>query len=206
MLELALYWGIAFICLATLITILNNWKEGNYASALCNNTGLAGLFLYFGGFYAAEKWMRIDSFDINQQLAIVIPLLMILGYKWHENKLPLGERILVTLIEGFESILNYLANTLSFLRVAAFSLNHAALAIAVFTLANMIGSPGDWLILGNLFIVIVESAIVTIQILRLEYYEGFSRSEAMGEFLYPCGKDLVRIGVQGKLAQNYKKT
>ncbi len=177
MLKLALYWGMAFICLATLITILNNWKEGNYASAIFNNTGLAGLFLYFGGFYAAEKWMIIDSFDINQQLAIVIPLLMILGYKWQQNKLPLGERILVTLIEGFESILNYLANTLSFLRVAAFSLNHAALAIAVFTLANMIGNPGDWImiILGNLFIVIVEGGIVTIQVLRLEYYEGFSR-------------------------------
>jgi len=177
MLELALYWGMTFIFLATLITILNHWKEGNYANAFCNNTGLAGLFLYFGGFYAAEKWMTTDSFDINQQLAIFIPLLMILGYKWQQNKLPLGERILVTLIEGFESIINYLANTLSFLRVAAFSLNHAALAIAVFTLANMIGSPGDWLmiILGNLFIVIVEGAIVTIQVLRLEYYEGFSR-------------------------------
>jgi V/A-type H+-transporting ATPase subunit I len=177
MLKLALYWGMAFICLATLITILNHWQERNYANALFNNTGFAGLFLYFGGFYAVEKWMTTDSFDINQQLAIFIPLLMILGYKWQKNKLPLGERILVTLIEGFESILNYLANTLSFLRVAAFSLNHAALAIAVFTLANMIGNPGNWLmiILGNLFIVIVEGAIVTIQVLRLEYYEGFSR-------------------------------
>ena len=30
-------------------------------------------------------------------------------------------------------------------------------------------------IFGNLFILVLEGAIVTIQALRLEYYEGFSR-------------------------------
>ncbi|RKZ50558.1 MAG: hypothetical protein DRR16_17315 [Candidatus Parabeggiatoa sp. nov. 3] len=196
MLLIALYWGIGFILLATLITVINRWREGDYASALFNNTGLAGILLYLGGFYAIQKWMATNTFDTDQQLALLLPLMIILGYKWHENKMPFIERLLVTLIEGLESVINYLANTLSFLRVAAFSLNHAALAIAVFTLANMIGSPSDWLIsqigessanvigtianglviiLGNLFIVILEGAIVTIQVLRLEYYEGFSR-------------------------------
>lgn len=177
MLMVALYWGIGFILLATLITLINRWREGDYAAALLNNTGMTGILLYIGGFYAIQRWMATDTFETDQQLAVLLPLLLILGYKWHENKLPFLERILVTLIEGFESLINYLANTLSFLRVAAFSLNHAALAIAVFTLANMMESPADWLviILGNLFIVILEGAIVTIQVLRLEYYEGFSR-------------------------------
>lgn len=177
MLTIALYWGIGFILLATLITIINRWQEGDYKAAIFNNTGIMGIFLYLGGFYAAYQWMTKDIFELDQQLAIFIPLIIILSYKWHENKLSFGERLLVTLIEGLESIINYLANTLSFLRVAAFSLNHAALAIAVFTLANMMGTPADWLviILGNLFIVILEGAIVTIQVLRLEYYEGFSR-------------------------------
>ncbi len=177
MLMVALYWGIGFILLATLLTIINRWREGEYAAALFNNTGVMGLFLYLGGFYAIQQWMTTDVFEIDQQLAVLLPLLFILSYKWYENKLAFGERFLVTLIEGLESIINYLANTLSFLRVAAFSLNHAALAIAVFTLANMMGTPADWLviILGNLFIVILEGAIVTIQVLRLEYYEGFSR-------------------------------
>lgn len=177
MLKLALYWGMGFILLATIITIFNRWQEGEYAAALFNSTGIVGILLYLGGYYAIEKWMRLDVFEIDQQLAIWLPLITILAYKWHENKMPFGERFLVTLIEGFEALLNYLANTLSFLRVAAFSLNHAALAIAVFTLANMMSSPADWLIiiLGNLFIVGLEGAIVTIQVLRLEYYEGFSR-------------------------------
>ena len=177
MLTIALYWGMGFILMALFITIVNRWRERNYAAALFNHTGVAGVLLYLGGFYAISQWMTIDTFDTNQQLAVLLPLLVILGYKWYENRLPLAERILVTLIEGLESIVNYLANTLSFLRVAAFSLNHAALAIAVLTLANMVGTPADWLviILGNLFIVVLEGAIVTIQVLRLEYYEGFSR-------------------------------
>ena len=71
----------------------------------------------------------------------------------------------------------YLSGTLSFLRVAAFSLNHVALAIAVLTLAQMMDKTGHWftIVLGNLFSLGLEGAIVAIQVLRLEYYEGFSR-------------------------------
>ena len=73
--------------------------------------------------------------------------------------------------------MNYVSGTLSYLRLAAFSLNHVALAIAVFTLANMLETTGYivTVILGNVFILVLEGAIVMIQALRLEYYEGFSR-------------------------------
>ena len=70
-----------------------------------------------------------------------------------------------------------MSGTLSFLRVAAFSLNHIALAAAVFAIAGMLGSVGHGItvVLGNIFIIVLEGAIVAIQCLRLEYYEGFSR-------------------------------
>ena len=105
-------------------------------------------------------------------------LLTLFGYKLVEIEAPTGERLLVALIETFETITGYVSNTLSFLRVAAFSLNHVALAIAVFTLVEMMNSAGGRLLMvvfGNIFILILEGAIVTIQALRLEYYEGFSR-------------------------------
>lgn len=177
MLTVALYWGIGFILVMTLIKVINNWREGHHGEAVFNSNGLAGIFLYLGGFLAIKNWMTTGEFNQTQQLAIVLPLLVILSFKWYENKLPIGERILVTLIEGFETIINYLANTLSFLRIAAFSLNHVALAITVFTLAEMMGDVGYWVmaVIGNLIIIVLEGAIVTIQVLRLEYYEGFSR-------------------------------
>ncbi|MBU1664485.1 MAG: ATPase, partial [Gammaproteobacteria bacterium] len=76
-----------------------------------------------------------------------------------------------------ETGINLFANTLSFMRVAAFSLNHVALALAVFTIANGLGTTGHWLtlFLGNVVIIVLEGGIVAIQALRLMYYEGFSR-------------------------------
>jgi V/A-type H+-transporting ATPase subunit I len=102
---------------------------------------------------------------------------VIAAFKWLEGKAGIGERILVTAIETLETGINLFANTLSFMRVAAFSLNHVALALAVFTLASGLDVTGHWLtiVLGNIVIIVLEGGIVAIQALRLMYYEGFSR-------------------------------
>ncbi len=177
MLTLALYWGIGFILIAAALTIRNRLAEGRVPDALCDAKGLAGMLFYLGLVFGAYRRVAHGRFGLGEALLIAVPLGAILGYKWHENRIPLGEKLLVVLIEGFEAIMAYVANTLSFLRVAAFSLNHVALAIAVFTLANMMGRTGYWItvVLGNIFILVVEGGIVAIQVLRLEYYEGFSR-------------------------------
>ena len=96
---------------------------------------------------------------------------------WRESGSSGGERLLVVLIEVLETLMGYFSNTLSFLRVAAFSLNHAALAFAVITVAGLMDVAGHWitLMLGNLVILVLEGGIVLIQVLRLEYYEGFVR-------------------------------
>ena len=177
MLKMGLYWGIGFIYLAGLLRIYNTITEGRIRQALFDNKGIAGLLLYSGGIFAGFRWLGEGVFGLTETLALLVPLSVIMFYKWRKLESPLGERALVVSVEGFESIMNYLANTLSFLRVAAFSLNHVALAVAVFTLASMMDTTGHWItvVLGNLFIIVVEGAIVTIQVLRLEYYELFSR-------------------------------
>lgn len=177
MLMLALYWGIGFILVATALTIRNRLVEGQVLEALFDGKGLAGMLFYLGVLFGAYQRLAHGRLGWLEILLVVVPLGAILGYKWYENRVPVGERILVVLIEGFETIMAYMANTLSFLRVAAFSLNHVALAIAVFTLANMMGQTGHWItvVLGNIFVLVMEGAIVAIQVLRLEYYEGFSR-------------------------------
>jgi V/A-type H+-transporting ATPase subunit I len=176
MLSIALYWGVGFILVATGLTVVNRINDGDLLGALLDGKGLAGLLFYAGGIYAL--WAAFHGeFGALEMAALTIPMAAILAYKWHEHHGPLGERILVVLIEGFETVMGYFANTLSFLRVAAFSLNHVALFLAVFTIANMLGTAGHWItvIIGNLFVLVLEGAIVAIQVLRLEYYEGFSR-------------------------------
>ncbi|HSD60609.1 MAG TPA: V-type ATPase 116kDa subunit family protein, partial [Burkholderiales bacterium] len=176
MLTVALYWGIGFILVATALTIINRINDGDVAAALLDGKGLAGLLFYAGAIYALWEAFR-GHFGPLELAALTVPMAAILGYKWHEYRGPLGERALVVLIEGFETVMGYFANTLSFLRVAAFSLNHVALFLAVFTIANMLGATGHGItvVIGNVFVLVLEGAIVAIQVLRLEYYEGFSR-------------------------------
>ncbi len=80
--------------------------------------------------------------------------------------------------ELFEVLLSYFSNTLSFVRIGAFAVSHAAMMEVVLMLAGAEngGSP-NWIVvvLGNLFVCGMEGLIVGIQVLRLEYYEFFSR-------------------------------
>jgi V/A-type H+-transporting ATPase subunit I len=183
MLNVALFWGMGFIVLATALTVRNRLVERDYRQALLDSKGLAGLLFYLGMIFALFRGLGLiyggirGEFGLTEQLAVALPLAAVLAYKWSHLHGPLGEKVLVVVIEGFETVMSYVSNTLSFLRVAAFSLNHVALAIAVFTLAGMMDTAGHWItvVLGNVFILVLEGAIVAIQVLRLEYYEGFSR-------------------------------
>ncbi len=177
MLTLALYWGIGFILLAISLTVRNRLAEGRYKEALLDGRGLVGMVFYLGLLFAAYRLTAGAGFGLLEKAAVFLPLAVIMGYQWHENRVPLSEKFLVVAIEGFETVMSYISNTLSFLRVAAFSLNHVALSIAIFTMAKMMATTGHWItiVLGNVFILVMEGGIVAIQVLRLEYYEGFSR-------------------------------
>lgn len=85
-------------------------------------------------------------------------------------------------IEGgfnlIETILSLLSNTISFIRVGAFALNHVGLFLAFTTMANMVNHRAMGLailVLGNIIIIGLEGLIVLIQGLRLEYYELFGK-------------------------------
>ncbi|MPN60483.1 hypothetical protein SDC9_208211 [bioreactor metagenome] len=77
----------------------------------------------------------------------------------------------------FETLLSYATQTISFLRIGAFALNHAGMMLTVFLIASMTsGSPAVIIrILGNVLVIGLEGLIVGIQVLRLEFYELFSR-------------------------------
>ena len=79
--------------------------------------------------------------------------------------------------EIFETLLSYFSNTLSFVRIGAFAVSHAAMMEVVLMLAGAESGSPNWIVvvLGNLFVCGMEGLIVGIQVLRLEYYEMFSR-------------------------------
>jgi V/A-type H+-transporting ATPase subunit I len=177
MLNVALLWGILFVVLCNSLNIINQLIRGIWQDALLNNNSVTTLTLYLGLVAAGYQLFVYQTITMVTVMLIVMSLLLFTGYKWYVSSGSNIEKTMIALVESFEVIMGLISNTLSFLRVAAFSLNHVALALAVLALANMLDTTGHWLMVigGNLFILILEGAIVTIQALRLEYFEGFSR-------------------------------
>jgi V/A-type H+-transporting ATPase subunit I len=87
------------------------------------------------------------------------------------------------IVEILEIFSGYLANTLSFMRVAGLGIAHVSLVIAFFSIADMLSGPsgsytiGSYLVLvaGNVLIILLEGLSAGIQSLRLNYYEFFSK-------------------------------
>ena len=177
MLTLAVSFGVGFIILTLLVNARNKFIAGHVEEALFDSTGLAGLLFYLGAVGGVVSLAGGADLATPSWLLAGLGIITVAVFKWIETRAGIGERVLVTSIETLETGINLFANTLSFMRVAAFSLNHVALALAVFTLANGMGTAGHWLtiVLGNVVIIVLEGGIVAIQALRLMYYEGFSR-------------------------------
>lgn len=79
--------------------------------------------------------------------------------------------------ELFETMLSYFSNTLSYVRIGAFAVSHAAIMEVVLMLSGAQDGSPNWIgvIIGNIVVCGLEGLIVGIQVLRLEYYEMFSR-------------------------------
>jgi V/A-type H+-transporting ATPase subunit I len=177
MLALAVASGVGFISVTLLINIYNRLSAGQWADALLDGGGLMGLVLYLAALSGLRGAMTGTGFGMTNGLvasAALAAMAVGLGLKSGGS---MGERLVVALVETMETAINLFANTLSFLRVAAFSLNHVALTLAVFTIAAGLATAGHGIaiVLGNVVIVVLEGGIVAIQALRLMYYEGFSR-------------------------------
>lgn len=177
MLSIALGWGVVFLTVACLLAIYNRIVVKNWSGALFGHHGVFNLIFYLSLIGGSLQVAQGDAFGLLPTLLIVASLIALAVQSWRHQEASVGEKILVVFIETLETIIGYVSNTLSFLRVAAFSLNHVALSIAVFTLAGMMGTFGHLVtvILGNVFVLVLEGGIVMIQVMRLQYYEGFSR-------------------------------
>jgi V/A-type H+-transporting ATPase subunit I len=105
-----------------------------------------------------------------------------LGLVWYGvGSFLVHRRILGTLAAVghlLESGLQILVNTLSFARVGAFALAHAALSDAIVTMARVPDSALAGLLIlvvGNAVVIALEGLVVSIQTTRLVLFEFFNR-------------------------------
>ena len=93
-----------------------------------------------------------------------------------------GTSLLQAGIELFDALVRLASNLVSFTRLAAFGLMHAALGAVVFEATRSLwggiaGSVAAVLVFvaGNALAFALETLVTGVQALRLEYYELFSR-------------------------------
>jgi V/A-type H+-transporting ATPase subunit I len=182
--------GVAFLSLGICFKIENSARRGEWGEAFFSPEGLIGLVFYWLAVGQTVVLMGGDPADaIDKQLFTVImsTLFVIMIFGNGVSKLLLhGEKVddggIVHVFSVFHAMLNFLSNTASFVRLAAFALNHAGLCGAVFMLSEMVEhAPGGKIyhaivmIIGQLIVIGLEGLIVFIQTLRLEYYEFFGK-------------------------------
>ncbi len=205
LLIMSIGYGAGIILLSIVISIINSIKARDYGRLLFDKNGVAGLIFYCGAIGMAISMIQSGNFHVSVPvilLLLVLPLLLMLFRERLEriilkhNRHAEGGSFVEGFFEVFEAVLGFLSNTVSFVRVSAFALSHAGLALAVWTLYEMVnGAAGRVavIIIGNALIIGLEGLIVGIQCLRLQYYEMFSRFfSGDGRRFQPiriCGKD-----------------
>ena len=179
--------GVALVAIAMILNCYVSVRRRDWGSLLFGPNGLPGLV-----FYGAVVWGLVSSIMLGSSpfsvpyviFLIVLPLLLIYLREpltalvtRSGEKTEWGGYLAQSFFELFESVLSYVTNTMSFLRVGAFVLVHAGMMTVVFTLANMSSGFAWWLIvvIGNIVVCAIEGLLVGIQVLRLEFYEMFSR-------------------------------
>ena len=203
----AIAFGMVLILLTMVFHIINGLKSKDPEATWFDTNGLAGLVFYGAIVLTVVLFMTGHKLPAGIVLAVMfgIPLLLI------ALKEPLGKLVqkradympkqkgmfvVQTFFELFEVLLSYFSNTLSFVRIGAFAVSHAAMMEVVLMLAGAEnGASPNWIVivLGNLFVCGMEGLIVGIQVLRLEYYEMFSRFyHGTGREFKPFGKKATK--------------
>jgi V/A-type H+-transporting ATPase subunit I len=207
--KVAIYYGIGVIMLGIVFNVINSIRTRNFKGLVFDHAGLLVAIMYWAGIVAVSVFLANEPVPVKLLLlAVGIPILIIflkepimavVGHRRAHFEGGVGMYVFESIIEVVEIFTGYLANTVSFIRVAAFSLAHVGLFIAVFSLADMVkGASGGMFyaglihVLGNVGIIALEGLIVSIQAIRLEYYEFFGKFFVSGGVPYqPLG-----LGVQ----------
>ncbi len=191
------------------------------AVPLLFGVGLMLLGLVFAGFEAKWRgelraWLMVDAAVLVLYLSVMaapfarqalwVAVLAVAQYFAGSLVLAQGGRLAALLRAAGQlllSVFELVMNTLSFLRVGAFALAHAALSHAIMTLAGNTDSHIAWLLVllvGNAFSIVLEGLVVFVQTTRLVLFEFFIRFlQAEGRMFRPVrrppasGPDLAKV-------------
>lgn len=184
----AVAFGMALNLLVMVFQIINAARAHDLENMLFSHNGIAGLVFYAFIVITVVLYMTGHKIPGNALMVLFlgVPILLFLFkeplgnlVEHNHKKMEVGKGMFLVqgFFELFETMLSYFSNTLSYVRIGAFAVSHAAIMEVVLMLSGAEGGSPNWIgvIFGNLFVMLLEGLVVGIQVLRLEYYEMFSR-------------------------------
>ncbi len=180
--------GVGFIInsVGLVLNIVNNFLMRRIPKALFGKNGLSGAVFFW---YVVVMVIRIvvagHSIDLTDGIIIGITLFLTMFsepiHRLMEHEKPVLENglfaaVIEAVVELLETLISYMSNSISFIRVGAFGLAHAVLGFIILTLSEMAGPAYlGVMLVGNAIVVVLEGMIVAVQVIRLQYYEFFSK-------------------------------
>jgi V/A-type H+-transporting ATPase subunit I len=186
--------GVVLVSAGIVLNVINSWRAGERATALVGTRGVFGAFVYWttialaARFFLPSTWV-LPAPAIFVLLTAAVGLLAArpivvraVGGDRRERPRAGATPRWLSALEGSVELVDvafaYFANTISFIRVAAFAAVHAAVFVAMFGVADTLarfrfGGPLSMaaLVAGNVLMILLEGLTVSVQVLRLEYYE-----------------------------------
>ena len=175
--------GVILLALAYGLGTINRWREGGWPAALYAPSGIAGVSLFLGAGAAAAGWYLRQALltGAGALVAVAGLALALIGFLAEAGGG--GTGTMQASVEAFDFVVRLGSNVVSFTRLAAFGLTHAALGMLVWEGTRALWARGGVLALGGVILFAagtalafsLEALVAAIQALRLEYYELFSR-------------------------------
>ncbi|MFA5255702.1 MAG: V-type ATPase 116kDa subunit family protein [Candidatus Omnitrophota bacterium] len=194
--KISILFGIVMITGGIFLNVVNAFKDRDYIKAFFDKSGLIAGVIYWTGIALVSKMLvsrtafqpvYVIIFLACAGLLFLKPLVELIVKKKRE---PVFTAFMESTIDILEIVMGYLANTVSFIRIAAFALAHTGLFLSIFELSRIMKGVGGTaasliiIVFGNILIILLEGLVVSIQSLRLNYYEFFSKFFMSGKRFY----------------------
>ncbi|MFB9165779.1 V-type ATPase 116kDa subunit family protein [Arthrobacter psychrochitiniphilus] len=194
--------GAFLLAGAYAVGTINRVREGGWGLALYARSGAAGSLLFLS--VGLLVWGLAAGIGILTATSIVLSSgsLVFIFIGLYVEAGGGGTAVVQAFIELMDTIIRLGSNIVSFARLAAFGLTHAALLMVVWNGTTALWVPG-WragaavllFLVGNIVTFALEALVAGIQALRLEYYELFSRIfQTEGRPFKPWAPEATTVG------------
>lgn len=195
--------GVTLMVISYIIGIYNKVHlQKNIEEGIFGKEGLAGLMMMSSFIIIVLAIVNVGPVPKNIGLILLIISIVMMVFKQPIARKLEGNNRLYDQAKGdyylegsfsvIEALLSVFSNLVSFTRVGAFAINHVGLYMAFEVMAKLVGGGIKGfilLVIGNIFIIVLEGMIVGIQGLRLEFYEMFSKYyEGNGHLFRPINQ------------------